>query len=304
MQIAVFIVYPIATGFFWSCYLFLLAPCCRRLLPKRYASFNAFNKRCFHQNMLSGLHTFLSAGCLAAALLRDRSLAFGAARLYPHDSFLLYVDIAMSLGYFSFALPISVVMSTAGFPYGSRLMVAHHALVVVAQSTFLLTGYPSGYMAASGLLFELTNIFFVPHLLLVQLSAAASARHALGLCLAFVYTLSRCFACMALALCSVADLRAFAPPLAAGWLFASIGLASFYGLLLISLYWYVQSVLPSVHTGLRQLLGETYCHHCFPVELRRALWHTVTYEGRERSAESRLRFRALQELRAEMAERE
>ena len=206
------VVYPLSASFFWTSYLYVLAPLSRRLLPHRYATFSHFNERCWRQNLLSGLHTCLSASCLLGALVGDGSLAFGDARLYPHDSFLLYLDISMSLGYFSFSLPMSVVMAKAGFPYGSRTMVVHHTLVVVAQTTFLLTRYPSGYMAASGFLFELTNLFFVPHLILLQLDAAPTARALLGLALVLVYTLARCVACTTLAMLSLIDLSRFEPP--------------------------------------------------------------------------------------------
>ena len=294
------VVYPLSTIFFWTCYLYAIAPLSRRFLPQRYSAFSELNERCWRQNVLSGLHTCLSASCLLGALVCDGSLAFGDARLYPHDSFLLYLDISMSLGYFSFSLPMSIRMAKAGFPYGSRTMVVHHTLVVIAQTTFLLTRYPSGFMAASGFLFELTNLVFVPHLILLQLDAAPTARALLGLALVVVYTLARCFACTALAMLSLFDLSRFEPPSPAGWLFVFLGLGSFYGLLLISWYWYVSSILPSLHVGLQQSFGETYHHACCPRPLRRLLWRRLTREGRASASEERLRFKALQELRCEM----
>ena len=263
--------------------------------------FSQFNEKCWRQNVLSGVHTLLSLCFLLGALLCDRGLVFGDARLYPHDSLLLYVDISMSLGYFSYSLPISIVMASAGFPFGSRVMVLHHAFVVVAQSTFLLTQYPSGFMAASGFLFELTNLFFIPHVLLMQLSAPEGPRTLLGVALVLVYTLARCVACTALALTSVADLGRFAPPLPSAWIFAMVGLICFYGLLAISWYWYVATILPALHRGLQQALGDEYYHACCPAPVRRAVWRRFTSEGRDRDATAQLRLQALQELRSEMA---
>ena len=142
------------------------------------------------------MHTLLSTVCLLGALLSDSSLH--TSRLYPHESLVLYLDISMSLGYFTYSLPMSVVMAEAGFPYGSYLMIAHHTLVFGAQSTFLLTQYPSGYMAASGFLFELTNVFFVPHVIMLQLGVSAALRNAVGAMLVVVYTGGRCVLCTAL----------------------------------------------------------------------------------------------------------
>jgi hypothetical protein len=304
-----FVVCPAAAIFFWSAYLFALRPLSRKLAPEWYArlSRNDFNERCWRQNLLSALHTFLSICLLSGALIEDRGLIFGGARLYPHGGALLYLDISMSLGYFSFALPTSIVMSRAGFPFGSRVMVLHHTLVFAAQSTFLLTQYPSGYMAASGFLFELTNIVFIPHLLLLQLEAAAALRHALGMLLVVVFTLARCVACTALAVASWSDLASFAPPARECWLFVALGLGCFYGLLAISWYWYATSILPSLHDGLQSALGATYYQACCPEGVRRWAWRRLSRDGREEAeredeerADRRRLVAALQELRAEM----
>ena len=296
-QWPLFVIYPLSVAFWWTAYLRLADPVARHLFREQYDGFNAFNKMCFRQNMLSGLHTSLSAVCLGGALLGDGTLIFGEFRLYPHTSQLLYLDLSMSLGYFSYALPISVVMAKHGFPFGSHVMVLHHLFVVVAQSTFLLTRYPAGFMAASGFLFELTNVFFVPHVLLFQLDAnRPKTRAILGLSLVVVYTLARCGACSALALLSIRDLSRFNPPSAGCWLAALLGMLCFYGLLLISWYWYFQAILPSLHAGLSDHLGETYYHACCPQYVRSFAWRWLTRDGRE----ARRQLRALQELRQEV----
>ena len=66
-----------------------------------------------------------------------------ADRLGRRANLLLHVDISLSLGYFSFALPISLHMVLglkARKPYSSPQLCLHHAMVVVAQLTFLLSG--------------------------------------------------------------------------------------------------------------------------------------------------------------------
>jgi hypothetical protein len=295
------LLYPLSASFFWFAYLRLTEVISTRYLPHRYGRMNEFNRKCFRQNVLSGLHTCMSTVLLFSALLTDPTLHEATSRLYPCDSWLLYSDIAISLGYFSYALPTSVVMAKAGFPYGSKLMIAHHALVVGAQSTFLLTQYPSGYMAASGFLFELTNVFFVPHVLLLQLEGAGgAAQTCLGVMLVIVYTLARCVACTYLAAQSLGDLARFAPAHATAWLPALIGLGCFYGLLGISWWWYVTSILPALHTGLQGALGESYHHTCCPAPLRRWAWRHLSAEGRAQAASARQRFAALKELQAEM----
>ena len=159
-----------------------------------------FNERCWRQNLLSAFHTTLSVIFLITAIATDPG-AF-SRRLYPHDAIWLSVDLGFSLGYFTFALPMSYHMAfvlKAGFPYGSPVMVLHHMLVVVAQSTFLLTGYPHFYMAASGLLFELTNVFFIPHVLMAQLQIRGLLPTINGVLLVLVYTGGRALCCTALA---------------------------------------------------------------------------------------------------------
>jgi hypothetical protein len=208
----------------------------------------------------------------------------------------------MSLGYFSFALPMSVVMSRHGFPYGSKVMVLHHGLVFVAQATYLLTQYPSGYMALSGFLFELTNVFFIPHILLIQTSyGPPMLQTVLGASLVCVYTVARCVACTVLAVRSLSDLAHFAPPTEATacWLATLVGLSCFWGLLFVSWYWYFTSILPSLHAGLQSACGDTYYYVCVPAPLRRFLWIRFSPEGRESRAIARKRFEALRELREE-----
>lgn len=266
-------------------------------------NFNPFNERCWRQNILSGVHTAGSTILLLTAILGDSSI-LGERRLYPHDNLILYLDISMSLGYFSFSLPMAYYMAftlRAGFPYGSSQMVFHHGMVVIAQATFLLTQYPSAYMAASGLLFELTNVVYIPHVLMIQLNAPATARTMVGLALAVVYTLARCIVCTALAVISFGDLREFSPPTSGAWVAALLGLCCFYGLLLLSWYWYFTAIVPSIHEGLAHAFGRQYYRACCPRRVRLLAWRRFTAEGREEEELQRARLKALQELREEAA---
>ena len=165
-----FVVFPAASAFFWLNYLAVLPYASRRILPLRHASFSPMNEMCWRQNINSALHTSFAAVCMTAVLVLDTDLR--SDRLSAHRNWLLYIELSLSLGYFSFALPMAAYMTyglKAGFPYGSPIMSLHHVLVVAAQLTYLLTEAPAFYMAAAGSLFELTNVFFIPHVLMIQL---------------------------------------------------------------------------------------------------------------------------------------
>uniref|UniRef100_A0A7S2C5T3 TLC domain-containing protein n=1 Tax=Haptolina brevifila TaxID=156173 RepID=A0A7S2C5T3_9EUKA len=197
------------------------------------------------------------------------------------------------------------IILRAGLPYGSPLMVLHHATVVIAQIIFLSTGYPSFYMAASGLLFEASNVFFIPHVLMIQLNVTGIAPTLNGSLLILTYTLCRPLACTILAILSISDLTSFDPPDAFGWLAALIALLCFYVLLTLSIHWWITSILPSLHAGMTKTLGEGYYQPCLrlvPSRLRGWLWRSCTPRGREQAREARRRFRALQELKNELEE--
>ena len=275
-------VYPCAAAFFWLSYLVLLPAFSRWAVPVRYGKFNAFNERCWRQNLNSLLHTSLAVCLLCAVLLTDDEIF--SRRLYQHDNLLLYFDISLSLGYFTFALPMSVYMAfvlKAGFPYGSPIMSLHHTLVVLAQATFLLTQYPAFYMAASGALFELTNVFFIPHVLMIQLEVSGPLQQANGLLLVLAYTVFRVVACTAICVLSLGDFASFTPPHPSGWAAALVAMGCLYGLTTMSWYWYVRDIVPALHAGLQETLGDEYHHTCCSAPLRQWAWRTLTAEGRE-----------------------
>ena len=64
------VVYPCSAAFFWLMYLLALPALSRRLLPVRYGQFNAFNERCWRQNINSLVHTSVAVVLLCA--LRPR----------------------------------------------------------------------------------------------------------------------------------------------------------------------------------------------------------------------------------------
>ena len=149
-------------------YLLVVPTLSAALMSERYRAFNRFNRICWRQNICSLIHTLVACTLLSIALTTDAALT--ADRLYPHYNLLLHVDVAISLGYFSLSLPLSVYLAfwlRAGYPYASSTLCAHHLMVVTAQVTFLLTQYPAFYVAASGVLFEASNAFYLPQVLMI-----------------------------------------------------------------------------------------------------------------------------------------
>lgn len=138
-----------------------------------------------------------------------------------------------------------------------------------------------------------------------QLRVSGTVATVNGVGLILVYTACRSLACTALVFLSLADLAAFDPPAGAySWLSALVGLCCFYGLTIISWFWYVTSVVPALHGGLQRALGDTYympCVQLVPARLRQLLWSKCTPTGRAQEREARRKFRALQELRNEIA---
>ena len=63
--------------------------------------------------------------------------------------------------------------------------------------------YVSFYMAASGLLFELTNVFYIPQVLMVQLRYQSPFATAISLLLVATFTVGRVVCCTYLAVLSI-----------------------------------------------------------------------------------------------------
>lgn len=302
MEWPLWTVYPTMLAFNYCMYLAVLPRLCTRFLPGRYGSFSRFNRMCFRQNVLSALHTLLACALLGTVLVTDETIA--KDRLGVNHSILLYAEIAASFGYFGFALPVAAHMNFvlgAGPPFTSPSMVVHHAMVATAQATFLLTGRPAWYMACSGVLFEATNVFYIPHVLLVQLRRTGTRLAAVNSALVFLaFSACRICLCTALAVASLSDLSSLVAP-ASDWAAVLTGLGCFYGLLLLSWWWYARDVLPALHRQLQSALGDTYHHRFVPAPARRWAWRNLSSEGRERSRELEHQARVLRELRDEMA---
>lgn len=147
---AAIVIWPAAATFYWVSYSLLLPPLCKWLIPASYASFNRFNSICFRQNINSAMHSCIAVVTLVLVLASNHDVI--ESRLGRSTSTLLYVDICLSLGYFSFALPASIHMTyvlKAGLPYASPSLVFHHVLVMVAQITFIVFRQPQVRWKAS-----------------------------------------------------------------------------------------------------------------------------------------------------------
>ena len=102
------LVYPASAAFFWVNYLCILPALSRLIIPRRHAAFDLLNERCWRQNINSLLHTAFASVCLTIVLVSDVGLR--TDRLGATYNWLLYLDISLSLGYFSFVLPMVDLM--------------------------------------------------------------------------------------------------------------------------------------------------------------------------------------------------
>lgn len=134
--------------------------------------------------------------------------------------------------------------------------------------------------AISGALFELTNLFYVPMVLMLQLDVEGLAPRVCGLLLVVAYSLFRVLACSALCLLGASDFACFSAPQPSASLAAATGLLCFSGLTCMSWYWYLADILPAFHRGVQEVVGETYYHSCCPACVRRFFWRHCTADGR------------------------
>ena len=156
-------------------------------------------------------------------------------------------------------------------------------------------------MGTTGLLFELTNVFFIPHVLMEQLRSTQTLLRTLnGLMLVITYTCCRALACTILAVLMTLDLSRLDPPNAGGWLAYTLLLCCLYGLLGMSWYWYVGSILPSLHAELQERFGEDYLHSLVPAYVRQLAWRWCTQAGRDQREQDEEKRRVVAELRKDM----
>lgn len=293
---------PTAAALAWGSYLLLRHGRPRWLLPADFARWSALNQMCWAQNLTSFAHSIASVSILLAAIATDPALR--RAGLGPYASSRASVGVGLSLGYFAFALPWSIHLyfcRGARLPYTSLSLCAHHALVALAEATYLLTHYLPWHGALAIILMELTNWFYLPHVLLKQLGAARG-RGWLLLGMLFVGSFVGCrvVGCTYLAVSVAVDLARFRTHDATSAASLCVLAGCFYALLLLSYYWFVAQVVPQTHAALKALLGDAYLVWCCPAPLQAWLARHST-EARRRRQEVAKQLQLMRELKEENA---
>lgn len=272
-----------------------------------YSSYGDLERRCFLQNLCASLHTYGVVGALFVVFASDHGLR--ESGLAPYYSAAAYADVAVSLGYFLFVLPWSLDMYVrrgARPPYTGLDMVFHHVVVVIAELAYLLTQAGAWYGAVALLLFELTNWFFLPHLLLTQLGRAGGVVWTvLGALLVLCFIACRIFAGTWLGMRLLVDVAgsASAGNSGGGGGGAIVLLLCFWAILLLSYFWLAARILPALHRRLQAVCGEEYHHAIVPRRVR--VWATkLSPQARAMRVEQARRMQALREMQAELEQEE
>lgn len=289
-------VFPACTAGFYVWY--LVSPMYPALLPRAYAQWHELDKKCWRQNTASAVHSLIVVSSLIGIQASDPEIAI--AGLSPYYNWWLYVTASISLAFFSLAFPWSLYMYfflKARQPYTRLSLCVHHMVVVSALLVYLLTQYCPHQGALAILLMEITNWFYVPHLLLTQLGHKGTLWTANGICFVIAYTSCRIFACTWLAIQMVIDVARFNPPQDVGWAAISVSLGSLYVLLYLSFFWFIADVAPTTHNALKDLLGEDYHRRCCPAKLRALASHHSAAYKREQSV-VRAQVQWLREMKA------
>lgn len=295
------IVLPSSYVFFCASYSFLTPALSRKLLPGTYSKLSELNKRCWNQNVNALLHTLIVVGSLVGVLAGH---SLDDASLEPKYVVMGYIDICISLGYMLFVLPWSLHMYfwlKARKPYTSFAFCIHHTCVVTAELTYLLTQACAWYGAAAVALLEFTNWFYLPFILMKQAGVQNTLFYLLGFSFVLVYTVCRVVLGTWLGIAfavEAADLDSGDDGL---WAAVAVALLTYWGLMMLSLYWWCAEVLPKLHEGLGELLGEGYWKSFCP----RWCVRRLSGEERERArvlAERRQLAKALAAERLEAGE--
>lgn len=256
--------YSILPGFaifFYATYL-VAAPASKRYL-KAYSNWSELNQRIWRQNICALLHTYLLVIILLVVVIRSHSDLQGAL-LKPYYDPLAYSAICLSLGYMMLTLPWSLRhwFGTERERKATRpTLIVHHFFVVVAELVYLITQTSPWHGALSFVLFEFSNIFLMPHHLMTQLQYHGKAHFWNGLGFFISCTFVRVGACTVVGVYYIRDVVNFRPAAALGagaWVCVCLSLVSYWIILVLSWYWYVNDVLGEVHKEFKMAFGAQY----------------------------------------------
>ena len=258
----ILVAYPVSTLFYYALY-HGLRPC-----DAKQRNWPDANWRLFRQNVCALVHSYALVLLLTIVLVVDGS-ELQRAGLRPFYSPLAYIAVGMSLGYMSMTLPWSLKMylGTPQERASTRpTLIVHHAFVVLAELVYILTLTSPWYGSLSLVMFEVSNLFLMPHHLMTQLGYHGRLHFLNGLLFFVTCTFVRVLGCLVLGVVYAVDVLRYRDD-GAGYgagLHVALGLSlvSFWVILMLSAYWYWRDVLREVHKEFKQAFGEKYWLRC------------------------------------------
>ena len=251
----IILVYPIATGSFWTLYLVGWTRLSKGLLKghakRAHGNLSSLSDRFWRANCNSCLHSMLVVLLLFLMFASDGGPLW-TRRIEPYYNPFGYSAVCVSLGYFSFAIPWQhriFCCERSHHPDAIRpTLVVHHLIVVAAALVYVLSCHCALYGAVAFACMELTNCFFVPWTMLESLGLDGSTVHqAVGILLVGSYLVFRIGICSWQGVRFCVDLAAFVEVHPADEVaVVLLGFGCYMFALLLSWAW-----LGQVYTGLR-----------------------------------------------------
>ena len=252
---------PACTVLFYAFYI-ALDPISKKVRPE-YADWSKLNQRIWRQNICACAHTYLLVLMLLIVVARSAA-PLQAALLSPYYDPIAYSAICLSLAYMLLTLPWSLRhwFGTKQERAATRpTLIVHHCFVVIAELVYLVTQTSPWHGALSFVLFEFSNLFLMPHHLMTQVQYHGKLHFINGILFFVTCTLVRIASCTLLGVYYVVDLATWDPDPslgAAARVCVGLSLVSFWMILLLSWYWYVNDVLGEVHREFQQSFGRDY----------------------------------------------
>lgn len=251
-------VYPIATIGFYVNYLVVFPSVAQRVLKTRYERLDKVSKLCFIANLGSIVHSYAVVLLILIALASDVQMRM--TRVMPHINMVGYSAVCFTLAYFSLSLPWNLYMrySLKRHDVVPGPMLVHHVMVVVGAGVYIVSGVCAFYGAVAFFCMELTNLFFVPRVVVDIIGGRIDGPLCTvnGILLVLTFVLFRVGVTTAAAVVFTIDLTQLdASASALELVCIVIAYVTFLGVLLLSWIW-LQRVLKECKDGVNVLLDQ------------------------------------------------
>lgn len=231
---ALLCVFPTSCAFFWLLYAWLwplLLPIC----STRYLTLSHPSRCSVRQNLVAWVHAVVVVLWIAAGMWGS-TLSITTPR-----NISLYSAFCFSLGYFCFAVPWTLwwMRRPDGEGMTSQPLLVHHLLVLLCLVVLMAKDVCSMYGGLGFVLFELSNWFYCPHLMMTTLGLRGCSFYLVSAAFFLTFLVCR------LPLAGYATLHyttelcvlGLSPPRASYGL-AWGGLFAFWFMWLLSIYWF------------------------------------------------------------------